>query len=119
MAVTHLFAGIPTADLGQAVDWYERLLGAPPDRYPHEDEAVWQLVERGLIYVVRDPERAGTALVTLIAEDLKGWISDVRSRGISVGKVETLANGVRKVSLADPDGNLISVGELPAGAGPE
>ncbi len=40
MTVIHLFAGIATADLASALEWYERLLGAPPDRFPHQSEAV-------------------------------------------------------------------------------
>jgi catechol 2,3-dioxygenase-like lactoylglutathione lyase family enzyme len=115
VAITHLFAGIPTADLSAALEWYERLLGVPPDRFPHENEAVWQLVDRGLVYVVRDPERSGSGLLTLIVDDLDAWIADVSSRGIAVGEVETLSKRVRRLTVADPDGNLVSVGEVPSG----
>ena len=48
MAVTHVFAGIPVADHEAAFEWYERLLGRPPDRLPTEDEAVWELTDAGL-----------------------------------------------------------------------
>jgi catechol 2,3-dioxygenase-like lactoylglutathione lyase family enzyme len=115
--ITHVFAGIPTADLAVALEWYERLLGAPPDRFPHENEAVWQLVDRGLIYVVRDPTRSGTALVTLIVDHLDEWIAAATGRGVAVGKVETQSGGVRKVTVTDPDGNLVGVGEVPSGPG--
>ena len=32
MAVTVLFAALPTADFRTALPWYERLMGRPPDR---------------------------------------------------------------------------------------
>ena len=41
--VTHdvdLFAGIPVRDYNLAAAWYERLLGAPPQFLPNDNEAV-------------------------------------------------------------------------------
>jgi hypothetical protein len=58
--ITHVFAGIPTGDFEIALGWYERLLGRPPDRYPHHTEAVWQLADTGLIYLVADSEQPAT-----------------------------------------------------------
>jgi hypothetical protein len=30
-----IFAGLPVADIGSALDWYERFLGSEPDPIPH------------------------------------------------------------------------------------
>jgi catechol 2,3-dioxygenase-like lactoylglutathione lyase family enzyme len=117
MTISHLFAGIPTRDLDTALRWYERLLSRAPDRFPNEREAVWQLTENGLIYVVADPLRAGNGLITLIVDDLERWMTDVAARGIPVGEVETLGSGVRRITLADPDGNTISIGQVTPGPG--
>ena len=111
--VTHLFSGVPTADLPSALRWWERLIGRPPDRRPNDDEAVWQLAESGLIYVVRDPARAGQALLTLIIEDLDGQLAELRQRDIEVGPTETYGGGARKATITDPDGNRIAFGEVP------
>lgn len=89
------------------------MFGKPPDRFPHDREAVWQITGTGLIYVVADSEWAGRALVTLIVDDLEDWRDEVAERGIAPGAVQRLEGDVRRVSLSDPDGNRISVGEVP------
>jgi catechol 2,3-dioxygenase-like lactoylglutathione lyase family enzyme len=111
--ITHVFAGLPVADYERARDWYERFLGRPPDRFPKEGEAVWQLTETGLIYVVHDPARAGSALLTLIVDDLDAWVDEVARRGIVCEEVETVPGAVRRTAVTDPDGNRFTVGEVP------
>jgi len=110
--ITHLFAGVPTADFQPAVSWYERFLDRPPDRFPHELEAVWQLADGGLLYLVADAGRAGNALVTLIVADLDAWITRLDNAGISPRETEDLAGGVRKTTILDPDGNTVSIGQV-------
>jgi catechol 2,3-dioxygenase-like lactoylglutathione lyase family enzyme len=110
--VSHVFAGIATADLESAVAWYERLFGRPPDNRPHEQEVVWQLAETGLIYVVADPERAGHGLLTLIIDDLGTELAALEQRGISTGPIETLGSGARTIALRDPDGNIVKLGQV-------
>jgi hypothetical protein len=39
VAITELFAGIPVSDFATAREWYERLIGRPPDLVPHDAEA--------------------------------------------------------------------------------
>ncbi|MCW2631729.1 MAG: hypothetical protein JWR88_691 [Pseudonocardia sp.] len=52
MAITELFAGIPVSDFATAREWYERLIGRPPDLVPHDAEAAWRLAATtGWIYV--------------------------------------------------------------------
>jgi predicted enzyme related to lactoylglutathione lyase len=111
VGVTHLFAGIPTSDLDVALPWYERLLGRPPTMRPHDKEAVWQLSDTGLIYVVEDPLRAGRALVTMIVDDLDRWIGELEQRGVIVGPVERMGSGARKAIVADPDGNELGLAQ--------
>jgi catechol 2,3-dioxygenase-like lactoylglutathione lyase family enzyme len=109
--VTHLFAGIPTADFAAALDWYERLLGGAPDRFPHDTEAVWQLVDNGLVYVVLDHERAGNALLTLIVDDVDGWAEQARRRGVAVPEIAA-SPGLRRTGFDDPDGNRIQIAQI-------
>ena len=113
MLITHVFAGIPTADFQSAVAWYERFFGRAPSRFPTEGEAVWQLSDTGLVYLVADEARAGHALVTLIVDDLDEWMRGLERRGIPPGETETLSSAVRRTSNVDPDGNTIAVGEVP------
>jgi len=90
----YLFAGIPVGDFAAALAWYEKLLGGPPSFFPHDTEAVWQLAEHQLVYVVQRPERAG--------------------RGLEPAGRETYPDGVRKITYAGPEGNEIGFGEVPA-----
>jgi len=110
----YLFAGIPVSDFAAALAWYERLLGGPPSFFPHSTEAVWQLTEHGSVYVVQRPERAGRALLTLIVDDLDERVAGISRRGLEPAERETYPNGVRKITYADPEGNEIGFGEVPA-----
>ncbi len=108
--MNHVFAGIPVADLDAGLEWWERLLGRPPDMYPNDDEACWQVTDSGWIYVVRDAERAGMALVTVLLDDLRGFLAGVEERGIAVGEIGEKP-GVLVTTIVDPEGNSIQFGQ--------
>lgn len=111
MAINHLFAGVAVADYNEALTWYERLLGRPPDVIVQEHEAMWQVAETGWIYVVGDLTRAGNALLTLLVDDLEDQIAELAARGLATGAIDTVPGVVRKMVLIDPEGNRITVGE--------
>ena len=113
MAITYVFAGIPVNNRDAAAAWYERLFGRPPDLVPNEQEAAWRLTETGWIYVIVDKERAGSALHTLLVDDLDAFLNGLAERGIGVGPVETMENGVRVTIVRDPDGNRLQLGQTP------
>ena len=108
-----LFAGIPVADYSAALSWYERLLGSPPAFFPHGTEAVWELAEHRYVYIVQQPEHAGHARHTLFVADLDALVAQMAERGLAPDKRETYANGVRKITYRDPDGNEIGFGGAP------
>jgi catechol 2,3-dioxygenase-like lactoylglutathione lyase family enzyme len=109
-----LFAGIPVRDYTAATAWYERLLGAPPSFLPNDTEAVWELAEHRYVYIVVRPEHAGHAMHTLFVSDFDARIAQIAERGLEPAERETYANGVRKVTFRDPDGNEIGFGGDPA-----
>lgn len=113
MTGLNLFAGIAVADFTRSLTWYQNLLGAEPSMFPHETEAVWQLDEGRLLYIVERPEHAGHALQTLIVEDLDAAMSKAAEHGVEPANQETYGNGVRKVTYIDPDGSEIAFGEVP------
>ena len=117
MQVRHVFAGIPTADYDEAVSWYQRLLGRAPDGFPNQDEAVWHLSPTGSVHVVADAGRAGSALVVLLVEELEALTEQLRRDGIAVPPIDTVPGVVRRVTLTDPDGNTVSLGEPLSGGG--
>jgi predicted enzyme related to lactoylglutathione lyase len=112
MAITVLFAGVPTADYTSARPWYERLLGRPPDMVPHEQEATWQVAGTGWVYLVADTPRAGSALLTLIVDDLDGHVAELAARGLVASEVEEMPGVGRRAVFVDPEGNRISFAEV-------
>ena len=102
---TDLFAGIPVRDYAAAVAWYEQLLGAAPSFLPEDTEAVWELADQRYVYIDVRPEHAGHAMHTLFISDFDARISQIAERGLEPAERETYANGVRKATFRDPDGN--------------
>jgi len=113
MAVTYVFAGIPVVHRDTAAGWYERLIGRPPDLVPNNDEAAWRLTETGWIYVIVDADRAGSALNTLLVDNLDAFLAGLAERGITTSPVETIGDAVRRTVVTDPDGNRLQIGQPP------
>jgi catechol 2,3-dioxygenase-like lactoylglutathione lyase family enzyme len=111
MPFTEVFAGIAVRDRDAAIEFYERLLGAPPTMLPNDDEAAWQLTSGGWLYVLRDSARAGSAVVTLLVDDLDERLAAAAAHGIEFGPVATKAGSVRTTWTTDPDGNRIQIGQ--------
>src|SRR5262245_62940527 len=111
MAVTHVFAGIPVTDRDVSAAWYARLVGRPPDLIPNDAEAAWRLTDSGWIYVIVDPDRAGTALSTVLVDDLDTFLAGATERGIETGRIETIPGEARSVYVSDPDGNRLQIGQ--------
>jgi len=109
--VTEVFAAITVRDRDAAIEFYERLLGAPPTMLPNDDEAAWQLTGGGWLYVLRDADRAGRAVVTLLVDDFDERLAAAMSAGIELGPVETVAGSVRTTWITDPEGNRIQIGQ--------
>jgi catechol 2,3-dioxygenase-like lactoylglutathione lyase family enzyme len=110
----YLFAGIAVSDFAGALAWYEKLLGAPPSFFPHDTEAVWELAEGRLVYVVQRPEHAGHAMHTIIVDDLDALVAGAAGRGLAPASQEAYGDGVRKTTYADPEGNEIGFGQVPS-----
>jgi glyoxalase/bleomycin resistance protein/dioxygenase superfamily protein len=118
-ATLDLFAGIPVAEYAAALPWYTQLLGAEPAFFPHDTEAVWELAEHRYLYIVQQPEHAGHARHTLFVADLDALVAQVAVRGLDPVGQETYANGVRKATYRDLDGNEIAFGGAPLSAAPD
>jgi catechol 2,3-dioxygenase-like lactoylglutathione lyase family enzyme len=108
-----LFAGIPVADYERSLAWYERLLGAPPSFLPNDIEAVWELAENRYVFIEVRPQHAGHSMHTVVVDDLDARVEAAAGRGVEPADRETYANGVRKVTYRDPDGNEIGFGGVP------
>jgi predicted enzyme related to lactoylglutathione lyase len=106
------FTGVPVSDLTRGQDFFERLLGSPPDVLVNENEVMWQVAEAAWLYVVVDPPRAGHALAALSVGDLDATLAELAARGISPWRVEMVSDTARKATVLDPDGNSIAIIEV-------
>jgi predicted enzyme related to lactoylglutathione lyase len=116
VAVTEVFAGIAVSDHALALPWYERLFGRPPDLIPNDNESAWQVAGAGWLYIVGDPARSGSSLVTLLVDDLEERVAELSGRGIEAGPIDVLPGVVQKTLISDPDGNTIQLGQPLGGA---
>jgi len=111
-----LFAGVPTADLDLASTWYEALWGRPPDIVVNDDEVMWRICDGGWLYLVRDPGRAGHALVTVAVPDLDHAVAEMADRGLATSPIETIEGAGRKAPVVDPEGNTVNLIEVVSGS---
>jgi predicted enzyme related to lactoylglutathione lyase len=109
---SYVFAGLVVKNRDQAVAWYERLLGRPPDMLPNDAEAVWQLTESASVYLVADADRAGRGAITLVVADLDSIRIQAAERGILTQAVQEIPGAGRKAVIDDPDGNTVAIVEL-------
>ena len=113
-AVDALFSGVPVRDFTAARTWYSTFFDREPDVVAHQHEVMWQCAESAWIYVVQDPARAGHAVVALMVADLDAAVADLARRGIEGGPMHPEGDGARKASFTDPDGNEVSLIDVPA-----
>jgi predicted enzyme related to lactoylglutathione lyase len=106
------FTGVPVSDLTRGQDFFERLLGSPPDVLVNENEVMWQVAEAAWLYVVVDPPRAGHALAAFSVPDLDGALEELASRGIEPSTIEQPGPSARKATIIDPDGNSVAIIEV-------
>jgi catechol 2,3-dioxygenase-like lactoylglutathione lyase family enzyme len=114
-AITHLYAGVPVADLEASIVWYTRLFGRDPD-FRVGDEILWEIAPSGTLFIEPAAERAGTGRITLAVIGLDALLEDFAVRRIHHEAIETYSNGVRHVKVPDPDGNAIAFAEPPDAA---
>ena len=81
--------------------------------FPHDTEAVWRLTTKGAIYVVQDPDRAGSGLLTVALDDLDAYEKHLREAGIAFTE-QAAGHAPRRLVVTDLDGNTLTFFEDPA-----
>lgn len=107
--VIELFAGLRVSNFQAALPWYEELLGKP-SMFPHGTEAVWDISDHAHLYIVEEPERAGSSVAFLMLGNLRDRLDGC---AIEPAVDEIYDNGVRKVTFRDFDGNELAFGTMP------
>jgi predicted enzyme related to lactoylglutathione lyase len=106
-----VFAGLAVADFDRAIDFYERFFGREADLVPKEGDSAWQAAGQGWVYVVRDAERAGRGLLTLLVDDLEQHVATLAARGIESEPIERIPGVLARTVVTDPEGNTIQLGQ--------
>ena len=114
MPLDHLYAGVPVSDLDASIDWYSRFFGRPPD-FRAGDEILWETAENATLFIEPDAAHAGAGRITFAVTGLEALLEHLAAQGIEHEPIETYSNGVRHVTVPDPDGNAIAYAEPPAG----
>jgi catechol 2,3-dioxygenase-like lactoylglutathione lyase family enzyme len=109
----YVFGGMAVRDYDSGRAWYDAFFGRPPDLLPNDNEAAWQLNDGASVYIVGDGARAGGGLLALFVDDLDEQLRTLTERGIAAGPVEVVGGETRTAVVADPDGNKITLGQLP------
>ena len=109
MAIDHVLAVVPVADIETAHGWYERLLGRAADNRPMDSLAEWRVTDTGWVQVHLDADRAGSALLNFAVDDLAAHLDGLKDRGLAPGAIQTVNKGVQLSAITDPDGNTITL----------
>jgi predicted enzyme related to lactoylglutathione lyase len=115
MSVDVMFAGNAVSDFETARVWYERFFDRAPDVVAHDEEVMWQVTGAGWLYIVRDPQHAGHAIVAMAVPDIEEATAALHARGVATGPIEPEGNAGRKALVRDPDGNSIAIIEVAGG----
>src|SRR5262249_7259945 len=116
MDVDVLFAGIPVSDFKAAQAWYERFFARPADVVANEEEVMWQVTDRGWLYIVRDADHAGNSIVAMAVSEIEQAASALAARGVTTGPIGREGESGREAVPLDPDGNSIAIIEVTGGA---
>ena len=111
-----LYSVVCVRDGATSQKWFEVFFGRPADEVIGE-EYLWQAGENA--WVVIDDRymraaRVGGTMITLGVTDLDDILSRLAQHGIEHEPAETYGNGVRHVEVLDPDGNSLSLAEVPS-----
>ena len=73
---------------------------------------MWQVTDRGWLYIVRDADHAGHSIVAIAVPDIEAATSALEARGVTIGAIEREGNAGRKAVALDPDGSSIAIIEV-------
>lgn len=108
MSLNDISAVVATRDYPTARPWYSRIIGRDPDLEPIDGVAEWQITATAWLQLIDDADRAGKSAVRFGVSDLASQIAELNAAGIVTGEPVVIADMVKVVDVADPDGNEVS-----------
>lgn len=121
--VKSVTVGLPVADLGQAVEWYRRLLGTVKEIQPAPGVWEFQITPTTWLQLFDgEPVRSSegkTAIVRFESDHIEASWELVAGLSTEVGEIETVPGVVRYFEFCDPFGNRLSYYQIlePSGSG--
>lgn len=115
MTITDLIAGVPVSDLDLSIEWYTRFFGRAPDMRAG-DEILWDVAEHATLFIEPNAAQAGAGRITFAVAGLDALLDHLANQRIEYEPIETYSNGVRHVTIRDPDGNALAFAEPPDAA---
>lgn len=110
--ISHVYTIVPVSDRAAAIKWYEAFFGHPADEIIDE-EYLWKISETAYVVIDDRSVRAGShAQITFGVDGLDDILTRLAAHGIEHEPPETYGNGVRHVTIEDPDGNKLSLAEF-------
>lgn len=119
-------ADVPTADLKRARLFYEETLGLKAARAPDERGVYYQAGGGTLLNLYERPHTsAEQTAATFLVENIDGVMSELRKLGVSFEEYDKPelktrngvyddASGFKASWFKDPDGNILSLEQLPS-----
>lgn len=109
--IRRVLAQSTVTDLGNAEDWYTRLLDCQPSSRPMSGLLEWHLGDTFGVQVWCEPDRAGRSSMVLEDNDLGAAAERLTAAGIRHDGPQP-GGGARTLQLLDPDGNrVVLIGE--------
>ncbi len=97
-------------DIETATDWYERLLGRPPDFVPRPDLKEWELVPDTWLQISTSKNPGQMSRLRLGVEDLEGERGRlIHDLGIDATEIERIGGAAAWCNFQDPWGNRIGL----------
>jgi hypothetical protein len=76
---------------------------------------LWEVDEHATLFIEPNAAQAGAGRITFAVSGLDALVERLATRHIGHEPIEAYSNGVRHVSIPDPDGNAIAFAEAPPG----
>jgi glyoxylase I family protein len=109
MAIVKAYSVVSTGDLATARVWYTKLFGREPDRTPMSEVHEWYFGDGG-VQLVRDQNRRGCSMLTLIVDDIDEARRSLARHGLGLGP-QSGGDFATIAQIKDDEGNLITFAE--------
>jgi hypothetical protein len=70
---------------------------------------MWQVTDRGWLYIVRDAERAGSGVVAVAVSNIEAMTAALAERGVTPDSIERERDAGWKARVSDPERNSIEI----------